>query len=203
MSQTIENRIKNRIYGKGRGYAFTPKSFSDLGSADGIRKSLSRLVKEGMIRRLSRGLYDYPQKHATLGELPPDIQQVGKAIAEKFSITLQPSGAYAANLLGLSEQVPAKIVFLTEGASKAITVGNKTLHLKKTTPKNMKTAGSITGVIIQALKFIGQEGLTDKDIEKLREILSEDDIRRIKLDAHLAPDWIKKILDTITETKDG
>jgi hypothetical protein len=199
MAQSIENKIKNRIYGKRRGWVFTPNSFADLGSAAAIRKSLSRLEKEGFIRRLAQGLYDYPEEHKTLGLLPPNIENVGKAIAEKYSIAIQPSGAYAANLLGLSEQVPAKIVFLTDGASKKITIGNLEITFKKTTPKNMKTAGTISGLVIQALKYIGQDHVTDEVINKLKLHLNSENNRRLQLDKSLAPIWIRKIIEEITE----
>lgn len=199
MAQPIEKMIKNRIYGKKRGWCFTPNHFSDLGSNESIRKALSNLVKKEFIRRLAQGLYDYPEEHKTLGLLPPNIESVGKAIAEKYSIAIQPSGAYAANLLGLSEQVPAKVVFLTDGASKKITIGNLEITFKKTTPKNMKTAGTISGLVIQALKYIGQDNVTNEIINKLEMSLRSEDKKRLQLDKALAPIWIRKIIEEITE----
>src|SRR5690606_37902064 len=98
------------------------------------------LQKSGIIRRISWGLYEYPRQHRKLGLLPPDIQQVVKAIARKDQIKVLPSGAMAANLLGLSTQVPAKVVYLTEGLSKRIKVGKQEIVFKKTTPKNLAAA---------------------------------------------------------------
>lgn len=192
--QPIEIKVKNRVYGKGRGWCFTPKNFIDLGNKASIEQALSRLVKKGFIKRLAWGLYEYPRKHSKLGELPPQINRVIEAIAQKDRVKYQPSGAYAANLLGLSEQVPAKIVLLTDGLSKTVTVGNTVIIFKKTTPKNMETAGRITGLIIQALRFIGKKHVNDRVIKILQTKITKADKQRLRLDCHLAPAWIVEII---------
>jgi len=194
MNQFIKFKIKSRIYGKGRGWCFTPKHFTDLGSTQAINTALFRLKEKGFIRQVSHGLYEYPRIHEILGELPPDLEKVTSALAEKHHIKIQPSGAYAANLLGLSEQVPGKIVFLTEGFNKIIKIGNVEIQFRKTTPKMMKTAGKISGLVIQALKYFGKENITDDIIRRLQTRLSDADKKRLKLDADLAPAWISKII---------
>lgn len=88
-----------------------------------VRSALSRLQRDKVIRRLTQGLYEYPREHEALGILPPQVEVVGKAIAEKNGIRMQPAGAYAANLVGLSEQVPGRIDFLTNGPSKKVKIG--------------------------------------------------------------------------------
>ena len=113
--QTIYNIVVSRIYGHGRGWVFTPKEFTDMIDPRKVGVILGRFVSEGKIRRLARGLYDYPKVHSELGTLLPSAEDIVKAIAGRDRIRLLPSGAYAANLLGLSEQVPAKVVFLTDG----------------------------------------------------------------------------------------
>ena len=124
MRESMENKIRNRILEYGSGWCFTPMHFADLGSDPSIRKALSQLQKQSFIRRLAQGLYDYPKKHDLLGIIPPDVNKVAKAIAEKDSVLIQPAGAHAANLVGFSTQVPGRIIFLTEGASKKVKVGN-------------------------------------------------------------------------------
>ena len=103
MGQPVENKMKSRIYSKGRGWCFTPSHFADLGNNDAIRQALSRLAKKQIIRRLAFGLYEYQRQHHTLGDLPPRVEDIIKAVTEKDKIKYQPSGAYAANLLGLSQ----------------------------------------------------------------------------------------------------
>ena len=109
--QSLDTKMHSRIQGNGRGWCFTPNAFLDLAGKDAIWVTLSRLVQKGIIRRLARGLYDYPRQHSKLGLLAPDPDTVAMALASRDAIRLQASAAYAANLLGLSEQVPAKVVF--------------------------------------------------------------------------------------------
>jgi hypothetical protein len=193
MSLSVDNKVVNRIYGKKRGWVFTPNHFLDLGSRTAIAQTLGRLTKSGTIRRLSRGLYDYPAKHPDFGDLPPNYDRIAQALVERDNLKIQPSGAYAANLLGLTEQVPAKIVFLTDGSSRMVQVGNWHIKLKKTTPKNMATSGRVSGLVIQALRYIKQENIDDKIIKKLKVKLSSDDKEQLMSDLRYAPAWIGEI----------
>ncbi len=193
MTQTIEKRIRNRVIDKKRGWVFTPSYFLDIGNRDAIDQGLGRLVRSGAIRRLARGLYDYPERHPTLGDLPPNYERIAQALAGRDSLKIQPSGAYAANLLGLTEQVPAKIVFLTDGANRIVQVKNQQIVLKRTTPKNMATAGNISGLVIQALRYLGKNHVDDKVIGILRKRLTGDDKRQLMRDFRYAPAWIGSI----------
>jgi hypothetical protein len=200
MSQVVQRKVLDRIYGKGRGWAFTPKRFLDLGSRDAVDQALFRLSQQGTIRKLSRGLYDYPKQHAQLGLLNPDPDSVAKAISEKDEIRLQPSGAFAVNRLGLSQQVPAKMVYLTDGAEKSVIVGNQTIQLRRTTPKNMATADSISGLVIQAFRYLGKKGITSRHIATLRRVLSADDRKRLSRDRIYAPAWMHRYFAEISKS---
>jgi hypothetical protein len=169
--QSIDIKLKNRIYGTGRGSAFTPNDFLDLGRRHAIDKALSRLAAKGTIRRLARGLYEYPREHAEFGTLSPDIEKVARALAGRHRIRLQPAGAYATNLLGLSEQVPAKVVFLTDGQSRTVKIGRQEIQLRQTTPRNMAAAGRMSGLLMQAFRHLGKEHITRARIEHLKRAL--------------------------------
>ena len=188
--QSIDNKIISRIYGKGRGWCFTPKSFSDLGSPESIRISLFRLSKKGTIRRLSRGLYDYPKRHLKIGLLTPNPNAVALALKRRDATRLLPSGAYAANLLGLSEQVPAKIVYLTDGPSRHVKIGQQEIILKNTTPRNIAAAGKKSGIIIQALRYLGKGNIGSKHIDYLQKTLTQDDKKQLMRDIIYAPGWL-------------
>ncbi len=108
--------------------------------------------KQSVIRRLAQGVYDYSKMHDLLGIIPPDLNEVAKAIAEKNGVQIQPAGAHAANLVGLSNQVPGRIIFLTEGPSRKVKIGNQEIIFKKTTKKIMYSAGTKEGLLIQAMK---------------------------------------------------
>jgi hypothetical protein len=193
MVQSIEKKIFNRICRKNRGWVFTPSHFLDIGSRTAVAQSLVRLVKAGSIRRLAQGLYDYPEKHPTLGDLPPNYERIAQALAGRDSLKIQPSGAYAANLLGLTEQVPAKIIFLTDGPDRTVQINKQQIVLKRTTPKNMATAGRISGLVIQALRHLGQDHVDDKIIGMLKKRLSRDDKHQLIDDLRYAPVWIGNI----------
>lgn len=197
--QSIENRMLARIQGKSRGACFTPKSFLDLGGPEAVRIALHRLVKRGTIRRLTRGLYDFPKQHPTIGLLSPSPEEIAKALSLRDASRLQPSGAYAANLLGLSEQVPARIIFLTDGPARHIRIGRQEIILKNTTTRNMATSGRISGTVIQALRHLGAKQINDRHIEHLRQILHADDEAQLKRDRIYAPGWMHWIIDAIAE----
>ncbi len=95
MTESIENNIRNRIYGHGRGWCFTIDHFSDFNNNEAVKKALQRLEQSSLIRRLAKGLYEYPRQHKKLGILPPEIEQIAKAISEKDNVRVQASGAYA------------------------------------------------------------------------------------------------------------
>lgn len=197
--QSIVTKIKKRIYRKDRGFVFTKSHFFDLGSRTAVAKALERLADAGVIRRLSRGLYEYPKQHPEFGDLPVNYEQVAQALAGRDNLKIQPSGAYAANLLGLSDQVPAKVVFLTDGSHRKIQIGSRSIVLKRTTPKNMATAGKISGLVIQALRFIGQENIDDKVIGILKRKLADKDKQILMADLRFAPAWIEKVVRRLQE----
>jgi len=192
--QSIDDKILSRIYGRGKGSVFTPTDFLDLASRQAVGVALHRLVKKGALRNLARGLYDYPRTDPDIGVLSPTTDAIIKALKGRDNILLQPSGAYAANLLGLSEQVPIKIVLLTDGTARRIQLGRQVIILKHTTPRAMATAGKISGLLIQALRHIGQKHVDDAMEERLRCRLTDDDKKTILKDIRYAPAWISAII---------
>ena len=191
MRQSIETAVKNRIIDHGRGWCFTPMHFSDLGSDASIRKALSQLQKQNFIRRLAQGIYDYPKMHDLLGIIPPDLNEVAKAIAEKNGVQIQPAGAHAANLVGLSKQVPGRIIFLTEGPSRKVKIGNQEIIFKKTTKKIMSSAGTREGLLIQALKNLGKDHIDQIARAQIAKFLKDSNEKEIRENMKFAPAWIR------------
>ena len=194
---SAQTRMEMRIRELGRGAVFAPASFLDIGNRRVIDVALHRMAKQGIIRRLARGLYDYPKINPMLGQLSPSIDTIAKALATKDQIRLQPSGAYAANLLRLSEQVPARVIFLTDGFSRRIRIGKQEIILKRTTPRNMAAAGRTSGLLIQALRYLGRSHVTSERIAHLRAALSAKDRKQILDDLRLAPAWMHPFLRAI------
>lgn len=198
-AQPIDFKIRSRIYGYGRGWVFTPKHFQGLGSSAAIDSTLRRLVADGTIRRLSRGLYDYPIHDPQLGAIAPSADAIARALVTRDAIRLQPSGAYAANVLGLSEQVPSRIVFLTDGPARKVKLGKREIHLQHTTPRNMATAGRKSGTIIQALRYLGQNQMNDQVMATIKRYIGEADRSAIQKDLRHAPAWIADLLLPLTK----
>lgn len=198
--QTIEDKIKSRIFGHGRGAVFTPQHFLDLAGRAAVDKSLSRLAAAGTIRRLTRGLYEYPQEHPELGRLSPDIQKVAKALAGKDRIRLQPAGAYATNLLGLTEQVPAKVIFLTDGPTRTVKIGRQEIQLRRTTPRNMAAAGRLSGLLMQAFRHLGREHITPQRLAHLKRTLPASERKQLLKDLPLAPTWMHEFFRDLAES---
>jgi hypothetical protein len=167
----------------------------DLGSPDSIKKALYRLTNEkGLLIRLAHGIYLYPKTDKELGTLYPSTEEIAKGIARRDKARIIPTGIYALNRLGLSTQVPMKIVYLTDGATRSIKIGKRTISFKKTSPKNLMTKGEISTLAIQALKEIGQEDVNGEILQQLKVVLKKETEENILHDAKLAPAWINKIL---------
>ncbi len=198
MSHTVVSMVLSRIAGHGRGWVFTPTHFKDLGSRTAVATAIKRYKQDGTIRQIARGLYDYPRTDPQLGLLAPTVDMIIAALEVRDAVRLQPSGAYAANLLGLSNQIPMKIVFLTDGPARKLQVGKLLISLKRTTPRNMATAGKISGTVIQALRWLGQHNVDDHAIAMLRERLNSDERAKLLKDIHYAPVWISQIINAIS-----
>ena len=196
---SIDTQIAQRVQRSARGTVFTPAAFTALGSREAIDKSLQRLVAQGALRRLSRGLYDKPRHDEILGTLWPSVEDVVKAVVGKHKLRVQPAGVYAANLLGLSEQVPAKIVLLTDGTSRSIRAGPMQITLKRTSPRNMAAANRLSGLVIQAFKSLGPEHITPQRIAHLRKTLPVAERARLENDLNLAPGWMRPALRELAQ----
>jgi hypothetical protein len=170
-----------------------------LGSSDAVDSTLRRLKAAGTIRQLARGLYDYPVQDPVLGTVSPSADAIARALVVRDAIRLQPSGAYAANVLGLSEQVPSRIVFLTDGPARKVKIGKREILLQHTTPRNMATAGRKSGTLIQALRHLGQDQMNDQTLAILRRQITDTDHVAIRKDLVHAPAWIADILRSLTE----
>lgn len=193
----VMQKVRKRIFGKGRGFVFTPSDFLDLGARSGVDQALSRLAAQGVIRRLSQGLYDYPKSSGRIGLLSPNPDAIAEALARKDDHVLQISPARAANMLGLTTQVPAKTVYLTDGPNRTRKIGRQTIELKHASRKRLAGAGRTSGAVFQALHYLGRDNVDDQVIDRLRSVLSEED-RKDLLNYTLAvPGWMRPVAQQI------
>jgi hypothetical protein len=201
--QSIENKVLSRIYGKGRGWAFSQKDFLDLGSRASIDIALHRLVDKTTIRRVIRGIYDYPADSEILkAQLSPKLDQVADAMARKFRWRIQPSGPAALNLIGLSTQVPGKIVYLSDGPNKSYDIGKQTLAFENTALKESAFKLPQSALIVQSLKSLGQNRINEGVISKIRKWLKPELRSKVLKDTRSASDWIYQAIRKICREGD-
>jgi len=198
--QTKHNHIVARIEQLGPGKAFSAKDFLDIASRTMIDVTLASLAQSGKIRRVRRGLYDMPKINPALGgELSPDIDEAARAIARRQRWKIVPEGAWAANLLGLSTQVPAKIIYLTDGPNNEVLIGRRSIHFKHARPKAMAGLEGKFALVVQALRYLGKDGVGAREIETLRRTLSPTEKRRLVKDTRFGVDWIYEVAKRIAE----
>lgn len=186
----------------GRGGVFTPSDFLDVAARSAVDQALSRLAKNGKLRRLARGLYDFPKVHPQLGALSPTPDDVAKALARETGSQVQIAGARAANALGLSTQVPAKSSYLTDGPSRRVVLGKRVVDLRHASPKHLIAPGSAAGTVVQALRHVGAIRAADvAQIASRR--LSASDKKTLASKAIQAPAWMRPTLVSIANTASG
>lgn len=201
--QSVESHIEKSIKNKPKGSLVLPSDFMQYGTAKAVQKSLERLEDKGIIIRVAQGIYVRPKISKLIGPLTPSAEEVAEAIAKRDRIRTVPTGSYALNALGLSTQVPMNIVLLTDGSPREIKIGKRIIKFKKTTPKNLLAKGKISRLVIQALKEIGNGKVTAEEEQKILDLLRKEDVKDLKHDIVLAPEWIQKLMKkALTDGKD-
>ena len=195
----VESKIAEAVKTYPKGSVLFVDNFLDFGNHESVKKALLRLKEKKILVRLTHGIYLYPKVDKELGVLFPSTEEIAKAIARRDKARIVPTGVQALNKLGLSTQIPMKVVYLTDGAARTVKVGKRTITFKKTSPKNLLVKGEISSFAIQALKTIGQNKIDEKTIEKIQSILKNEKKENIIHDAKLSPAWVSKMLMQVIE----
>lgn len=196
----IREQIERRITDAGQGYVFTRKDFQDIASTGSIGQILSRMVKDGIIRQIGRGIFDFPNTNPALGgRLSPDIDQAARAIARKFRWSILPYGNLAANRLGLSQQVPAKLTYLSDGPTKELKIDNRVIYFKHARPKEIYADSYISGLVVQALRYLGKDRISNEVIARLKQKLSRNEKKEVLENIHYSTEWIYEVVQKIAK----
>jgi hypothetical protein len=195
--QPIDEAILKSIRATKRASAFSAKDFSKLGSEAAIRQALGRLSKQNYLRRIRRGFYDRPHSHPLLGQTAPNPMDLVRGMMKNSAARWQVSGAYAANLLHLSDQVPSKIVILTDGGSRKVRLENLTLDFRRAAPRYLLGAGKPAGLVIQALRHLRLSGITPTIVSRLHRQLDPQTKADLESFAPNLPAWMRPILQEI------
>ena len=199
MRSLLQDEILKRITKENLG-AFISSDFLDLASHAAIRKSLDRLEDCGEIRRVIRGVYDKPNFNRRFNMFePPNIEAVAFAIARQNNWWICPSGNYALNKLGLSTQVPAQYVFVSNGPYISYLIDGTRLIFKHTTSREITNFSYITQLVIQAIKTIGRENILLDDILHLRKVLDSNDKKTLFIEGRKTSIWIYEVIKEICE----
>lgn len=199
--KSIDDEILVKVRKAGRGSLYFTEDFLSYGTAKAVSKALERLVKQCDIIRVARGIYARLEIDPILGPVRPGTEAIAEAIRRRDKARVVPTGILALNALGLTTQVPMNVVYLTDGAARTITIGKRKIIFKKTTPRNLSAIGQISSLVIQALREIGQEQTSEKEIEIILRHLAKEDPSRLEHDIRLAPEWIRVIMRKALKTK--
>ncbi|WP_082847663.1 MULTISPECIES: DUF6088 family protein [unclassified Erythrobacter] len=202
MAAMVE-KIMKRVRAKGRGWAFTPKDFVDFGTRGSVDMALSRLAKAGKIRRVGRGIYDYPKLHDKLGALSPDTDSIARALASKSGDKIGPAGAAAANRLGLSTQVPARSAYATDGATRTKQVAGRTLVLKHARAPLLDNASDHANTVLQAIAHIGKDGMDSGTIHQFADRLGDADMKALISARPRMTGWMGDVVLRIAQARHG
>jgi len=192
--ESIDDKIYMKIKKARGGSLFFIDDFIHFGSAKAVGKALERLVDRGEISRVARGIYARLKTHEFFGKISPTVEDIAIAIAKRDKARIVPTGVLAQNALGLSTQMPLNVVYLTDGSARTIKLDKRTIKFKKTSPKNLSAIGKISSLVIQALKEIGKDQVTDDEIQIILKQLGKEEPYRLEHDIKLAPEWIRVIM---------
>jgi len=191
---SIDDQVEHIVNKRKAGTILFSEDFQELNNSGAVKVALHRLVNRGNLRRLARGIYAKPKFSDLVGEMLPTTEEIAVAIAKRDKARILPTGSFAMHVLGLTTQIPLKLVYLTDGSPRKITIGKRTIQFKKTTPKNLALKGDISKLVVQALKEIGKGKVTSNELVQIMNVLKKEDRKTLKHDMSLAPQWIAEIM---------
>ena len=189
--QSIHSQLEDKIISLKKGAIVFVSDFAEFGTAENVKKVLLRLEKKQLLVRLAHGIYLYPKIDKELGILYPSTESIAEAIAKRDKIRIIPTGIYALQQLGISTQIPMNVIYLTDGAPRKIKVGKRTITFKKTAPKNLAIKNKVLSNIVQGLKELGKENITDEIRQKIKQALQKVPVEILKEEILNAPVWVR------------
>jgi hypothetical protein len=190
---TASSMIKKYINALPEGKSFSTSSLRAFATAENIRQYLSRLVKEGGIRRIARGVYVKPKQSEFVGEVLPSAFDIATTLAQSTGETIAVQGAEAARILQLTTQVPMQLIFYTNGNTRTLRFNNTTIKLKHVNPSRLIAAGTMPGLVISALNFVGRENTTTNMIKKIKTIIQSKEFVQTMQLVNEMPAWMADV----------
>lgn len=195
--QSIDSKILGVINRKRHSSILFASDFADMGEQKTINKVFERITLSGKIIRLARGIYCKPEIDTEFGFgiMYPSVDDVAQAIAKRDKCRIVPTGDTALNRLGLSTQVPMNAVYLTDGTSRRIKIYNgRGILFKHVAPKRLNFKSELVMLITLALQRIGQGNVSEVQLNRIKQLLSNESKEQIAEDLKLVPGWIRSII---------
>lgn len=194
MLKSSRSQIFKKISKSSFGEIFFSDDFVKYGSAENIRKVLSRLEQEEILVRLAQGIFFKPKKDPLLGIVYPTTEKIAQQIAQRDKARIAPTGTMALYLLGLTTQIPLKAVYLTDGSQREIKIGKRTIKFKKTVPRSFAIKDELLHLIVQAFKEVGQKEVSQEFLQTITTSILRLNEKVIETQSRYAPVWIQKII---------
>jgi len=196
--ESISGQIKKQIIEGEEGKIYFVSDFNFTGNEDLIKKVLFRLEKNGILVRISHGIYLYPVRDVKLGIMYPSLESIAQAIAMRDKADIMPTGALALNLLGISTQVQMNAVYITNGSPRKVQIGKRKIIFKKAAQKNFQFKSRMMPLVVFSLKEIGQDMINQQIVSQIKKALANrTEIKLYREDVSLVPIWMKKIISQI------
>ena len=198
----LKSTVTTLVKAGGANHVWVPTDFAAFGSRDAVDKTLQRMVRDGELRRIDRGLYDRPTiNRLTKRPTSPDYRAVVDAIARRDQLRLLVDGMTAANDLGLTDAVPARVTIHTDARRRAVKLDNLVIEFKQTAPSRLYWAGRPAMRVVQALHWLKDTLATDRQriLSKLSKLLADpvhgDAVRKDLLEGFSTlPTWMQGLV---------
>lgn len=177
---------------------FFISDYAYLGSAETIRKILHEATISGMLEKAGHGIYIKP-KASRFGKVPIPLEKIAREIANRDKCEILPTGSTAANLIGLSTQVPMSLSYITTGSTRTIKIGDRKISFRHASPKNFAAKGRVIPLLIQGIRDIGKENISEAESEAISEFIDRQKDPYLQEDLPLAPAWIQKIIKKLMQ----
>ena len=199
MTQPITTRVKSKISSLSNGVVFASNSFRFIdANQNSVEKELSKLNADGVIKRFRKGIYYKPQKSSLFGDVLPNPSAVAQAIAKLNHAHIVPDGSMALNMLGLSDQVPMKYIYLNDKLHKSEFVENTEIVFKRINAKKLTTSNKRVGLVLSAIDYLGKDAFDDKNLVKdFASKLIVSDVKDLDMASRYYPLWVKNRVSEI------
>ena len=197
---SLQSSILERIRGFVPGECFSRSDFSDLGSRLAVSQSLSRLERRGILTSPLRGYYQVPRKSLVVGEiLPVDYSKLAAAIARNNGWSILPCGDILLNEMGLSTQVPAIWRYVSTGPYRCYEANGMGLEFRHTANKQIFNMSRDTAMLIQTIKALGKNPLSEIEKGRLAKWMTFRDCTRMLEEMKHTTSWILETIQKLAK----